>query len=80
MGKVCIIRWALSENQEHLELGLQILATDAVPAFGTTESGEKTLPEAIRLCLSFPELRRYAQAKCWLRLPVLWKATPETLF
>ena len=31
--KVCIIRWALSENQEHLELGLQILATDAVPAF-----------------------------------------------
>ena len=28
----CIVRWALSENQEHLELGLQILATRAVPA------------------------------------------------
>jgi hypothetical protein len=30
--KICIVRWALSENQEHLELGLQILATHAVPA------------------------------------------------
>ena len=31
--QICIVRWALSENQEHLELGLQILATHAVPAF-----------------------------------------------
>lgn len=30
--QIGIIRWALSENQEHLELGLQILATRAVPA------------------------------------------------
>ena len=30
--QICICRWALSENQEHLELGLQILATRAVPA------------------------------------------------
>ena len=30
--QVCIIRWALSENQEHLELGLQILSTKAIPA------------------------------------------------
>lgn len=30
--QVCIVRWALSENQEHLELGLQILATRAEPA------------------------------------------------
>ena len=30
--QVCIVRWALSENQEHLELGLQILATRAQPA------------------------------------------------
>ena len=29
--QVCIIRWAQSENQEHLEFGLQILATDATP-------------------------------------------------
>jgi hypothetical protein len=31
--QICIVRWALSENQEHLEIGLQILATHAVPAF-----------------------------------------------
>ena len=30
--QICIVRWALSENQEHLELGLQILSTRAVPA------------------------------------------------
>lgn len=29
--QVCIVRWALSENPEHLELGLQILATRATP-------------------------------------------------
>ncbi|MBI2306021.1 MAG: hypothetical protein HYU78_01835 [Rhodocyclales bacterium] len=30
--QVCIVRWALSENPEHLELGLQILATRATAA------------------------------------------------
>jgi hypothetical protein len=30
--QLCIIRWALSENQEHLELGLQILAPRAYTA------------------------------------------------
>ena len=30
--QICIVRWALSENQEHLELGLQILATRAISA------------------------------------------------
>jgi hypothetical protein len=30
--QICIVRWALSENPEHLELGLQILATRATPA------------------------------------------------
>lgn len=41
--QICIVRWALSENPEHLELGLQILATRATPAIlaapdGTTGS------------------------------------------
>ena len=31
--KICIIRWAVSESTVHLELGLQILASNAVPAF-----------------------------------------------
>jgi hypothetical protein len=30
--QLCIIRWALSENQEHIELGLQILAPRAYTA------------------------------------------------
>lgn len=30
--QVCIARWSQSENQEHLEFGLQILAPSAVPA------------------------------------------------
>lgn len=30
--QVCIVRWALSENPEHLELGLQILSRQALPA------------------------------------------------
>lgn len=30
--QVCIVRWAQSENQEHLELGVQILSNRAEPA------------------------------------------------
>ncbi|GBG00992.1 hypothetical protein AZSI13_03190 [Azospira sp. I13] len=30
--QTCIVRWALSENPEHLEIGLQILAPQALPA------------------------------------------------
>jgi hypothetical protein len=30
--QICLVRWALSENPEHMELGLQILASRAVPA------------------------------------------------
>lgn len=30
--QACIVRWALSENPEHLEIGLQILAPKALPA------------------------------------------------
>ncbi len=37
--QICIVRWALSENQEHLELGLQILATRAIPAFLALPAG-----------------------------------------
>jgi hypothetical protein len=30
--QICLVRWALSENPEHLEMGLQILAPRAMPA------------------------------------------------
>lgn len=33
LWQVCIVRWAVSENPEHFELGLQIIAPRAVPAF-----------------------------------------------
>ena len=41
--QVCITRWARSENQEHLEFGLKILAIDAIPAMlaSTTEREER---------------------------------------
>jgi cyclic-di-GMP-binding protein len=29
---ICLVRWAISENPEHLELGLQLLSSDASPA------------------------------------------------
>ncbi len=37
--QLCIIRWVLSENQEHLELGLQILSASAVAAHLALPSG-----------------------------------------
>lgn len=33
LWQVCIVRWVVSENPEHFELGLQIIAPRAVPAF-----------------------------------------------
>ncbi|GHU04049.1 hypothetical protein FACS1894158_03610 [Betaproteobacteria bacterium] len=42
--QLCIIRWALSENQEHIELGLQILSSRAYAA--EIALPEKTAEEA----------------------------------
>jgi hypothetical protein len=39
--QICMVRWALSENPEHLELGLQILAPRAVPAILAQPSNEE---------------------------------------
>lgn len=30
--QICIVRWALSDNPEHIEVGLQVLAPRAIPA------------------------------------------------
>jgi hypothetical protein len=30
--QICIVRWALSENPEHIELGLQVLSGSGIPA------------------------------------------------
>ena len=52
--QICIIRWASSENNKHLELGIQILATRAI-----TAQLAQTAPSASRACLPaliLPEL------------------------
>ena len=52
--KICIIRWALSENQVHFELGLQILATNAVAAF-LVQANDSNTPSRLPV-LVLPEV------------------------
>ncbi|MEO8409301.1 MAG: hypothetical protein ABI478_01925, partial [Propionivibrio sp.] len=64
--QICIVRWALSENQEHLELGLQILSPRALPAIlaQPAKSGERArLPVLI-----LPEIKGL-RADEWLVAP-----------
>jgi hypothetical protein len=52
--QICLVRWAVSENPEHLELGLQILSPKAVPAtLARLADGEGT--EHLRV-LVLPEI------------------------
>jgi hypothetical protein len=52
--QICLVRWAVSENPEHLELGLQILSPKAVPAtLARPADGEGT--EHLRV-LVLPEI------------------------
>jgi hypothetical protein len=59
--QICLVRWALSENPEHLELGLQILAPKAVPAIlaqpshGTGDTGTEHL--RVLILPAIPKLR-----------------------
>lgn len=55
--QICVVRWALSENPEHLELGLQILAPRATAAHLVIadESDGKRLP--VLLLPPVPPLR-----------------------
>ena len=52
--QVCLVRWAISENPEHLELGLQILGPKAVPAI-IAQPSEKLGTEHLRV-LILPEI------------------------
>ena len=55
--QICMVRWALSENPEHLELGLQILASDATPAILTRAAEDAVSAGAERLpVLLLPEI------------------------
>ena len=56
--QICLVRWAVSENPEHLELGLQILAPRAVPAILAQPSpGEGTEHLRVLILPEIPKLR-----------------------
>ena len=59
--QICIVRWALSENPEHLELGLQILAPSAVSAVLAQPSD--TLGTQYLRVLLLPEIPRLRPVK-----------------
>ena len=56
--QICIVRWATSENQEHVEIGLQIIAPRSLPAqlIQTDETGEERRFRAL-LLPEIPALR-----------------------
>ena len=62
--QICMVRWAVSENPEHLELGLQILAPRAVPAILAQPSDSSTGTEHLRV-LILPEIPKL-RAGQWL--------------
>ncbi len=57
--QICIVRWALSENPEHLEIGLQMLATRATPAIlacSSRAAGESGVQQQVLLLPQLPPL------------------------
>jgi hypothetical protein len=40
---VCLVRWAISENPEHIEIGLQIIALNAIPGTLTDRAASPVL-------------------------------------
>ena len=55
--QVCIVRWAASENPEHLELGLQVLAPTAIAAVLAQPSESKGTEHVPALIL--PEIPNF---------------------
>lgn len=55
--QVCLVRWALSENPEHLEIGLQILAPHALSATVVAPQRETNQHLAALLLPQIPNLR-----------------------
>ena len=50
---VCLVRWILSNNPEHFELGLQQLGPVVVPAVYKAQESDRVAPEPV---LFFPEM------------------------
>ena len=75
--QICIVRWALSENQEHLELGLQILATRAVPALLAQPGGRHD--QALLPVLILPEIRALRAGEMLLAPSATLRRLPSSL-
>ena len=73
--QICVVRWALSENQEHLELGLQILATRAVPALLAQPGEHRPLLPVLML----PEIRAVRASEMLVVPCGALKELPSTL-
>lgn len=55
--QVCLIRWAISENPEHIEIGLQLIASGAVSAELARPEAESSSHVAALLLPRMPPLR-----------------------
>ena len=73
--QICLVRWALSENQEHLELGLQILATRAVPALLALPGEHRPLVSVLIL----PEIRALRASEMLVVPSAVLQDLPSTL-
>jgi len=57
--EVCLVRWAISENPEHIELGIQILAPSAEPTLVAIPRADETPTRVSGLLLpQLPPLRQ----------------------
>jgi hypothetical protein len=69
---VCLVRWAISENPEHIEIGLQIIALDAIPGTLADNSASVLLLSEHALLRAMPALLApsgcVAGKECALRL------------
>lgn len=57
--QICLVRWALSEHPEHIELGLQVLAARGTPAKLIPPDGRGGAPIAVILLPELPPLRPF---------------------
>jgi hypothetical protein len=68
--QLCIIRWALSENQEHIELGLQILAPQAYTANVALPAGKEAKAKtSYRPALVLPAAPMFRQSEALIVHP-----------
>ena len=57
--RICIVRWAISENPEHIELGLQLIAPRAIAAEIAQPGASGTSRAAVLILPETPPLRPF---------------------